>query len=185
MTAFLMLIIVKWWGGRWSSALPLRRSRKNLRYSTHNAYCNGFSFHSVSGVVRVQRHGSRLSRQSGQHVTYPRIASDQSTFPGCDPRAWNTLLRILRYSFQLRDTTTSRPCMPCHGARLRSPASPDYFDLTSRISVRHCPPESGSFDRSALELRAQRSSSPFCTFARPPPIGTMVRTVMVVVNSFV
>ena len=95
-------------------------------------------------------------------------------------------VRCFAYSFQLRDTTTSsRPCMPCHGARLRSPASPDYFDLTSRISVRHRPPESGSFDRSALELRAQRSSSPFCTFARPPPIGTTVRTVMVVVNSFV
>jgi hypothetical protein len=32
---------------------------------------------------------------------------------------------------------------------------------------------SGSFDRSALELRAQRSSSPFCTFARPSnPFGT-------------
>lgn len=94
MTAFLMLIIVKWWGERWSSALPLRRSRKNLRYSTHNAHRNGFSFHSVSGVVRVQRHGSRLSRQPEQHVNYPRIAFDQSTFPGCDPRAWSTLLRI-------------------------------------------------------------------------------------------
>lgn len=72
-------------------------------------------------------------------------------------------------SFQLRDTTT-QPCMPCHGARLRSSASTDYFDLTSRISVRHRPSVCGSFDRSALELRAQRSSSPFCTSARPSTI---------------
>lgn len=121
---------------------------------------NGFSF---------QRRRWRYTRSTARNMNFTSILT---TCRLCVHRIWpiepliqGLGMRSFSCSFQLRDTTTSRACRAM-GQGFGSAASADYFDLTSRISVRHRPPESGSFDRSTLELQLRRSSSPFCAIAR-------------------
>jgi hypothetical protein len=129
---------------------------------TARTLVTAFHFKGVGGVIRIQRHGKgfhgNLDNMSPSCASYLANRTIHHEIRGLGICSFSC-------SFQLRATTTSRACRAM-GQVCGSAASADYFDLSSRISVRHRPPVSGSFDRSTLELQSRRSSSPFCAIAR-------------------